>query len=185
MKIVVGLGNPGDEYERTRHNIGFMVLDCLARQENLTFSRRKFSSLIAEGFIEGADTILLKPLTYVNESGGAVKAVLKWFEVEVSDLLILCDDFVLPLGELRFRARGSSGGHNGLKSVSAHLGTEVFSRLRMGIGSPGRRPPADYVLDNFKKAEIETLEKMISRAADAVRFWLKSDINECMNIFNG
>ena len=185
MKIVVGLGNPGDEYEMARHNVGFMVLDCLAREEGLAFSKKKFRSFIAEGFIEGADTILVKPLTYVNESGSAVRTALEWFEVKVPDLLILCDDFALPLGQLRFRAKGSSGGHNGLKSVAAHLGTEGFSRLRIGIGSPGRRQPADYVLDNFKKAERETLKGMISSAADAVRLWLKSDINECMNVFNG
>jgi len=185
MKLVVGLGNPGDEYLGTRHNAGFEVLDRLAQSEGFAFSRKKFSSLTAKGVIEGVDTVLLKPLTYVNESGRAVRGALDYLGISIRELLVVCDDFALSLGRLRFRARGSSGGHNGLKSVAEHLGTEEFARLRMGIGYPGGTEPADYVLKKFKRSERKRAGLMIEEAEKAVRFWLKSDINECMNRFNG
>jgi PTH1 family peptidyl-tRNA hydrolase len=182
MRLVVGLGNPGEEYVGARHNLGFEVLDRLA--EGRAFEKRKYRSLIARREIDGVETALLKPLTYVNRSGRAVRAAVVGFKLEKDALLIVCDDFSLPLGRLRFRARGSSGGHNGLASIAEHLGTEEYGRLRVGIGGPGRMDPADYVLRRFKKAERETVEQMTQDAADAVRFWLKSDIHECMNRFN-
>jgi PTH1 family peptidyl-tRNA hydrolase len=184
MKLVVGLGNPGEEYARMRHNVGYAVIDRLAESEGIAFSRKKFSSLMAEGVIEGTVTVLLKPLTYMNESGRAVREAVQYLALSSEQFLIVCDDLALPLARLRFRARGSSGGHNGLKSVARELGSDRFERLRIGIGGPGRMDPEKYVLRRFKRAELKTVEEMIEDAQAAVRYWLSSDIQECMNRFN-
>ena len=184
MKLVVGLGNPGAKYHGTRHNIGFAVVDELARRRNVVFETAPADALIAR--VRGADPILLaKPLTFMNESGVAVVALARYFKVELPDLLVVLDEVQLPLAKLRARPRGSAGGHNGLKSIIQHLGTEV-ARLRIGVGrGDSRRELADHVLTRFDADEVADVERMTERAADAAEMFITSGIAAVMNGFNG
>ena len=183
MKAIVGLGNPGPKYRGTRHNIGFAVLDELARRAGLEFEAAPVDALIARW--RSADTLLAKPLTFMNASGEAVGGLLRYFKIDVADLLVVVDEAQLPLARLRARARGSAGGHNGLKSVIAHLG-EDFPRLRVGVGrGDARRDLADHVLAKFDKDEAADVERMIARAADAAEMFITSGIAAVMNGFNG
>lgn len=172
MFIIVGLGNHGSEYENTRHNIGFAVIDSIAAQWHLTFKHSKSEYLMTHKSIAGKDLILIKPLTYMNNSGLAVQEVLHRYEAGIDDLLIIVDDFHLPLGNIRFRKRGSAGGHNGLASIIYTLGTEQFSRLRCGIGSESmprpNEPTSDFVLSPFSDFEKDKTKQMILAARDAV-----------------
>jgi PTH1 family peptidyl-tRNA hydrolase len=187
MKLVVGLGNPGREYEETRHNAGFLVLDYLAREEGLTFTRSKFQALLARGSIAGTDVLLVKPLTYMNLSGLAVAGLLRWYKLDSRpDLLVVSDDLDLPLGRLRVRMRGSHGGQRGLLSIINELGSAEFTRLRLGIGRPGESEDAkEHVLSTFDPQEEPMLDEVILAAADAVRTWLSQGPIETMNRFNG
>ena len=187
MKLVVGLGNPGREYEETRHNAGFLVLDYLAREEGLTFTRSKFQALLARGSIAGTDVLLVKPLTYMNLSGLAVAGLLRWYKLDSRhDLLVVSDDLDLPLGRLRVRMRGSHGGQRGLLSIINELGSAEFTRLRLGIGRPGESEDAkEHVLATFDPQEEPMLDEVILAAADAVRTWLSQGPIETMNRFNG
>ncbi len=187
MKLVVGLGNPGREYEETRHNAGFLVLDYLAREEGLTFTRSKFQALLARGSIAGTDVLLVKPLTYMNLSGLAVAGLLRWYKLDSRhDLLVVSDDLDLPLGRLRVRMRGSHGGQRGLLSIIKELGSAEFTRLRLGIGRPGESEDAkEHVLSTFDPQEEPMLDEVILAAADAVRTWLSQGPIETMNRFNG
>jgi len=184
LKLVVGLGNPGAKYHGTRHNIGFAVVDELARRRNVVFETAPADALIAR--VRGADPILLaKPLTFMNESGVAVVALARYFKVELPDLLVVLDEVQLPLAKLRARPRGSAGGHNGLKSIIQHLGTEV-ARLRIGVGrGDSRRELADHVLTRFDADEVADVERMTERAADAAEMFITSGIAAVMNGFNG
>lgn len=184
MKLVVGLGNPGSKYRGTRHNVGFAVLDELARRSGVEFESAPADALIAK--IRGSDPVLLaKPLTFMNLSGGAVGGLLRYFKVEPADLLVVVDEAQLPLGKLRARARGSAGGHNGLKSVIAHIGEE-FSRLRLGVGrGDARRDLADHVLSKFDPDEMPEVERMTTRAADASELFVTGGIAAVMNQYNG
>ena len=191
MKAVFGLGNPGSRYKGTRHNIGFEVLDELARRAALTFETAPSDALVARwraGGVElprSTDTLLVKPLTYMNNSGQAISDLIRYFKIEIADLLVIVDEVQLPLGRLRARARGSAGGHNGLKSVIAHLGEE-FSRLRIGVGrGDSRRDVADHVLAKFEKDEVEEAARMVNRAADAAQMFVTDGIAAVMNQFNG
>ncbi|MBI5020891.1 MAG: aminoacyl-tRNA hydrolase [Ignavibacteriales bacterium] len=172
MFIIVGLGNYGSEYENTRHNIGFEVIDSIAEYLHLTFKRAKSRYLTTHTSIAGRDIRLVKPLTYMNNSGLAVQEVLHKYEASIEDLLIIVDDFYLPLGRIRFRKRGSDGGHNGLASIIYTLGTEQFSRLRCGIGSESmpkqNEPKSDFVLSTFSDFEKDKTKQMILAARDAV-----------------
>ena len=189
MKLVVGLGNPGSQYKGTRHNVGFEVVDELARRASVAFESAPAEALMArwrrteDG--RANDLLLVKPLTFMNLSGQAVGELARYFKIDVADLLIVVDEVHLPLGRLRARARGSAGGHNGLKSVIAHLGDE-FSRLRVGVGRGGdQRNLADHVLSRFEKDEREEVERMTTRAADAAEMFIASGIEAVMNAFNG
>jgi len=183
MKAVVGLGNPGAKYKGTRHNVGFEVIDELARRAGIGFESAPADALIAKW--RASDTLLVKPLTFMNLSGQAIGELTRYFKIEIPDLLVIVDEAQLPLGRLRARARGSAGGHNGLKSVIAHLGDE-FSRLRIGVGrGEQERDLADHVLAKFDKHEAAEVERMTTRAADAAEMFITSGIEAVMNGFNG
>ena len=186
MKAIVGLGNPGTKYRGTRHNVGFDVVDEVARRASVGFESAPADALIAKW--RQMDVLLVKPLTFMNLSGQAVGELQRYFKVEVADLLIVVDDVDLPVGKLRARARGSAGGHNGLKSLIAHLGDE-FPRLRVGVGrgpdGEPRRDLADHVLSRFAADEISEVERMTVRAADAAEMFIASGIAAVMNAFNG
>jgi len=185
VKAIVGLGNPGAQYKGTRHNVGFAVLDELARRASVEFESAPADALMARWRRTDEPVLLVKPLTYMNLSGQAVGELSRYFKIEPVDLLIVVDEVQLPLGRLRARARGSAGGHNGLKSVIAHLG-DNYGRLRLGVGrGDSRRDLADHVLARFDKDEAADAERMISRAADAAETFITSGIAAVMNQFNG
>ena len=184
MKIVVGLGNPGDQYARTRHNIGWMVVDRLADRAGWAGrGRTKDASAVVSGRFQGLDLMLVKPLTFMNESGLAVRKVLAREHAPREDLLVVADDFALPFGKLRFREGGGPGGHNGLASIIDELGTEKFSRLRVGIGAPGRGF-IDHVLSRFEPDERQRMGELLDAAADAVETWARVGTNKAANQHN-
>ena len=184
MKLIVGLGNPGGKFRGTRHNIGFAVIDELARRGGVAFDTAPVEALVAK--VRGADPVLLaKPMTFMNASGEAVGGLARYFKIEPADVLVIVDEAQLPLGKLRARARGSAGGHNGLKSLIAHLG-EQFARLRIGVGRGGQqRDLADHVLARFEVEEAAEVERMTTRAADASQMFVTSGIEAVMNAYNG
>ena len=187
MKLIVGLGNPGREYRDTRHNVGFMVVDEIARRHGIDWASgpsQLAETLIGKRF--GAEPMMLaKPLTYMNNSGDAVAGLVRYFDVNHDDLIVVVDEAALPFGRLRARPRGSAGGHNGLKSIIERLGTTEFSRLRLGVGrGDGRRDLADHVLARFERGEQADLETLITRAADAAEMFAAEGISKVMNAFN-
>jgi len=187
VKLLVGLGNPGREYRETRHNVGFLVIEEIARRHALAFSMAP--SQVPETFVAkryGTDPWLVaKPLTYMNRSGDAVAALAGYYDVAPQDLLVVYDDIDLPFGRLRARARGSAGTHNGMRSVVSCLGTTEFPRLRLGVGrGDSRRELADHVLAIFERDERDALESFISRAADAAEMFAVEGIEKAMNIYN-
>jgi peptidyl-tRNA hydrolase, PTH1 family len=185
VKLIVGLGNPGAQYKGTRHNIGFAVIDEIARRAAVGFESAPAEAVIAKWRRPEGGALLAKPLTFMNLSGQAVGEIARYFKVDVPDVLIVVDEVQLPLGRLRARARGSAGGHNGLKSVIAHLGDD-FSRLRIGVGrGEQQRDLADHVLSRFEKEEAAEVERMTTRAADAAEMFITSGIEAVMNAFNG
>jgi len=185
VKMVAGLGNPGAQYKGTRHNAGFAVVDELARRGSVMFESAPADALIAKWRRSDETVLLVKPLTFMNLSGQAIGELRRYFKIDLADLLIVVDEVQLPLGKLRARARGSAGGHNGLKSVIAHLGDE-FSRLRVGVGrGEGQRNLADHVLSRFEKDEAAEVERVTTRAADAAEMFITSGIGAVMNTFNG
>ena len=184
MKLVIGLGNPGSQYAETRHNIGWMVLDRLAdRAGRSGRGRQRDASESIQLRYKGMDLILAKPLTYMNASGSAVKKLMVRDRVPLVDLLVVADDFALPFGKLRFREAGSHGGHNGLRSIIEELGTEKYSRLRVGIGEPGRGA-VDHVLSKFATDERTRLPILLDAAADAVEAWAREGTSKAANRFN-
>jgi len=185
MKVVVGIGNPGRQYHRTRHNVGFDVLEMLARADGIDIAKRRFDALLGEGKISGEDVVLVKPQTFVNDSGSAVRRVLDWWKLPVEELLVVCDDVNLPIGRLRFRREGSAGGHHGLESVIAHLGTEAFQRLRVGIGRRGEEDLVGHVLGRFTRSERKVMDEACAEAARGITVWVLHGIDECMSQFNG
>ncbi len=184
MRAVVGLGNPGARYAETRHNLGFMALDALARRPRLGWSSEKdYRHALAS--CEGQEVVLIKPMTFMNDSGLAVSRALARFGAGPDDLLVIVDDAHLPLGRIRLRRGGSHGGHNGVRSVIRDLGTEAFPRLRMGIGpAPGGEEMISFVLEAFHSHEREAVAEMVDRAADAVRLFLRDGLDKAMNAFN-
>jgi len=187
VKLIVGLGNPGREYRDTRHNVGFMVVDEVARRHGIDWASAPSQiaeTLIAKRF--GDEPVMVaKPLTYMNNSGDAVAGLVRYFNVNHDDLFVVVDEAALPFGKLRARARGSAGGHNGLKSIIERLGTTEFSRLRLGVGrGDGRRDLADHVLARFERGEQADLETLITRAADAAEMFAAEGISKVMNAFN-
>jgi PTH1 family peptidyl-tRNA hydrolase len=185
--LIVGLGNPGKEYRETRHNVGFMVADELARRHRLTWAMAPGQvpeTFVAKRFGEPA-WMLAKPLTFMNRSGEAVAALARYYDIAASDLLIVVDEVALPFTRLRARARGSAGGHNGLKSIIGSLGSTEFPRLRLGVGrGDARRNLADHVLAKFEKGETADLEMLISRAADAAEMFAVAGIEKVMSTYN-
>jgi len=186
MKLVVGLGNPGPRYAGTRHNIGFDVLDYLAAAPGVGRWRSRFEAQVTEA-VEGAEQVLLmKPETFMNLSGRAVRAAVDFYKLAATDLLVVCDDIALPLGKLRVRAKGSDGGQKGLRSIQEHLSTADYPRLRIGVGAPGQHlDAADHVLSRFKPAERTAVEEAVAQAAQAVLLWVRQGIDVCMNRVNG
>jgi PTH1 family peptidyl-tRNA hydrolase len=184
MKIVIGIGNPGEEYAHTRHNVGFDVVDLLAARHGVQCGRHKFHALIGECQMAGEPVLLAKPVTFVNESGLAVREILDWHKAAASQVMVVCDDVNLPLGKLRIRPKGSSGGHKGLKSIEAHLGAPDFARLRIGIGASPSPELINHVLSRFAKPEQPVMDEAKGLAADAVELWIQSGLDACMNRFN-
>jgi PTH1 family peptidyl-tRNA hydrolase len=184
-KLVVGLGNPGSKYEGTRHNIGFEVVDLLARGGAGATFTRKFDGLLAETEINYQRVLLLKPLTFMNLSGRSVRQALGFYKIESADLLVICDDLNLPLGKLRLRPGGSDGGQKGLRDIAAQLGTDEFPRLRVGIGDRGPIDATDFVLTRFRAAERPAIDDALIAASQAVAVWATRGIAAAMNEFNG
>lgn len=184
MKVVVGLGNPGSRYAATRHNVGWLVVDRIADRAGWDGrGRQRDSSSIVMGRYRGLDLTLAKPLTYMNDSGLAVRKVLAREHAPLHDLLVIADDFALPFGKLRFREGGGHGGHNGLRSIIDEMGTEKFSRLRVGIGDPDR-DARDHVLSTFAADESQRLDELLDAAADAVEGWARDGTSKAANRFN-
>lgn len=186
MKLVVGLGNPGLKYEGTRHNVGFDLVDRLVRETGALAPRSKFDGEVWECSLEGERSLLLKPYTFMNRSGVSVRKAVDFYQIPVSELVVVCDDFNLPLGQLRMRSGGSDGGQNGLADVIRTMGTQEFARLRVGIGPvPERWNAADFVLGKFSADERNEAALQVARAADAVRMWATQGTLPTMNRFNG
>lgn len=180
MKLIVGLGNPGKEYENTRHNIGFMVVDNIAKKMNVQLNEKKFNGI----FYKDADFILAKPLTYMNNSGDFVQAIMQFFQINPNDILVIQDDLDIDLGKATIRQKGSAGGHNGIKSIIEKIGTNEFKRLKIGIGR-GSDNVINYVLSKFTFADTEILSKIIEASSEAAISFLFNDINFVINKFNG
>ena len=184
MFLIVGLGNPGREYENTRHNIGFAALDVMAEKYNIDINRKKFKGEYGEGFINGHKVMLLKPYTYMNLSGESVREVMDFYKLTSDDVLVIYDDISLDVGRLRIREKGSAGGHNGIKSIIANIGTDVFSRIKVGVGKP-QGDLVKHVLGTFSKEDREGLNKVLEVVAMASETIIKEDAKEAMNKFNG
>lgn len=183
--LVVGLGNAGPRYAANRHNVGFRCLEGLAAAHGLSFQKRQKRARVALGSVEGRRVVLAKPQTFMNESGPPVAALARFYKVPLERVLVVHDDLDLPLGTLRLRPGGSSGGHRGVKSVIQHLGGQEFPRLRLGIGRPpGRMDPAAYVLQDFSAQEEELLDEALERAVAAIETWLNDGIDAAMTRFN-
>lgn len=184
MHLIVGLGNPDEKYARTRHNIGFMVVDRLAERLGGPTFRRHCRSLVAELRCRGERVILAKPQTYMNRSGQAVQALLGWYKVQPEMLLVVYDDMDLPLGRLRLRAEGSAGTHNGMRSIVACLGRQDIPRLRVGIGAASDREATAHVLGGFRPEEMEEVERSLCLAVEAVETVIESGLETAMNKYN-
>lgn len=185
MKLLVGLGNPGSAYDGTRHNVGFEVLEILARRAGSPVRRQRFQSETAQAGIRGCTALLLWPLTWMNLSGSAVLAARDFYKIEQGDILVICDDFNLAAGTIRMRPSGSAGGQNGLSDILRRLGGQDVPRLRVGIGPvPAAWKPADFVLGRFSAAERESLGPVLERAADAAEDWVAVGIQAAMNRYN-
>ena len=186
QNIIAGLGNPESKYDKTRHNIGFRLIDELAVRNGITFSDRKHNGLVGKGIISGEKVILLKPLTYMNLSGECVGPAADYYKVEPENVIILFDDISLDVGRIRIRKKGSAGGHNGIKSIIAHLGSENFPRLKFGVGDkPKEMDLADYVLGRFSSQDEATVSEGIKRACEAVECMIGEGCDAAMNKYNG
>lgn len=186
MYIIAGLGNPGREYQNTRHNIGFDVIDRLAGEENIDVLEKKHKAVIGKGVIAGQKCILAKPQTFMNLSGESVRALLDYYKAdESSELIVISDDISLDVGQIRVRKKGSAGGHNGLKNIIAHLGHDSFIRVKMGVGEkPKGWDLVDYVLGRFSAPEREAMDEAAKRAAEAIRVIISQGADVAMNEFN-
>ena len=188
-QLIVGLGNPGSNYEKTRHNVGFMAIDKLARVWQISLSEnRKFQGIVGEGTYSGNKIRLLKPTTFMNNSGQSIRAVLNWYKLSPESVLVIYDDMDLPLGKIRLRLSGSAGGQNGMKSAIAHLGTQTFPRLRIGIGSPkadlGDKDAVSHVLGSFSGAEAKLIPDVLDLTVGAIELSLKQGVEKAMSLYN-
>ncbi len=185
MKLLVGLGNPGLRYERTRHNVGFMVVDALAGELGVTIKKKQGSALLGKGFISGKGILLAKPQTFMNRSGDAVLELLNFYRDTIEDLIVIHDDLDIDLGRLRFRDGGGTGGHNGLKSITARLNSADYARLKIGIGRPhGEMEVDSFVLSNFSVPESEVIANVVKTAAAGLKTWCWDGLEKAMNDFN-
>ena len=185
MKMIVGLGNPGKKYENTKHNIGFMVVDRLAAEQGVTFKKNPFEAEVADYFVNGEKILLVKPTTFMNESGRAVGPLMAYFGVELTELVVVADDLDMGMGKLRLRQKGSAGGHNGLKSIISHIGTQEFNRIKIGIGRPNGKTVVNHVLSTFNQEEATVIADSVARAAEADDdFVADNDFLNTMNRFN-
>ena len=186
MYIIAGLGNPKREYDNTRHNIGFALIDALADQYNISVMDMKHKALTGKGMINGQKVILVKPLTFMNLSGESIRPISDYYKIDTAkELIVISDDISLPPGQIRIRKKGSAGGHNGLKNIIQHLGNEEFQRIRIGVGEkPKGYDLADYVLGHFSKEEQPLMQEGIKRAMEAAAMMLEGDIDRAMNEFN-
>jgi PTH1 family peptidyl-tRNA hydrolase len=185
MKCIVGLGNPGKQYEHTRHNVGFEVIAELSRLFTIPLDQSKHKGLYGIGFYKGEKVLLLKPLTFMNLSGESIRAVTDYYQIAIEDIIVIYDDLDLPVGKMRLRQKGSAGGHNGIKSTIAHLGTQEFNRIRIGIDRPpkGMKVP-DYVLGHFLKEEQAVVIDAVKKSAAACDMWLDKPFLQVMNEYN-
>ncbi len=185
MKCIVGLGNPGKKYEQTRHNIGFMVIEELAKRNDWKLNKKKFNGKFSLDKVDGEKVILLEPQTFMNLSGESLRPLMEFYDMTINDIIIIYDDLDLPTGKIRLRQKGGHGGHNGIRSIIDQLGTKEFKRVRVGIGRPTTPIPVpDYVLGKFNKEEDEDALASIKKAADACELWLRKPFQEVMNEFN-
>lgn len=185
MYLIAGLGNPTKEYERTRHNAGFSVIDVLADRYGIDVSEKKHKGLCGKGIIEGERVLLLKPQTFMNLSGESLRAAVDFYKLEPQDIIVIYDDISLPPGQLRIRLKGSAGGHNGIKNIIAHLGTQEFPRIKVGVGEkPPRMDLADYVLGRFSKEDQPLMDGAFKEAAEAAVMMMKDGPDRAMNHFN-
>ncbi|MBI1375456.1 MAG: aminoacyl-tRNA hydrolase [Phycisphaera sp.] len=188
MKLIVGLGNPGAEYRSTRHNAGFMALERLAERHGLDGPKSKFHAAVVEGRIGNETVMLMQPMTFMNRSGLAVGDAVRFYKLPIEDVLVVVDDTALPVGSIRVRSSGGTGGHNGLADIQRVLGSNKYARLRVGIGEPKigehRIPLKDYVLGPFTDDQLDALPSALRKACDAIECWLASDVYETMNRFN-
>lgn len=186
MKLLIGLGNPGPQYEYTRHNVGFRVVDKLAARMGLKWTERRNRAVLASGTIGSEKVVLVKPITFMNLSGEAVAELVRWYKVQTEDLLVICDDLDLPIGKVRLRSKGSAGGHNGLENIIRHLHTDQFTRLRVGIGRPSdnRIDGADYVLSMPSGDECILLDAGEDRGVEAIQMLVAQGVYTTMNLIN-
>ena len=184
MKLIVGLGNPGKEYENTRHNAGYRFLDSYAKSKNLEFNKSKFKGKYAEFNYNGEKVILLKPEKYMNLSGEVIKDYLNFFKIDIDDILIICDDLDTEAGTIKLRYKGSSGGHNGLKNIENHLGTNEYKRIKIGISNDKDKDRIDYVIGNVSKSELEKLNSVNALAPTLLDDYLKLTFDNLMNKYN-
>ena len=186
MFLIVGLGNPGKQYENTRHNVGFDAIDVLVDEYRITYSGKQHKAMYGKGVIEGQKVILAKPLTYMNLSGKAVRAMVDYYKIDPeTELLVIFDDISLAPGNIRIRKKGSAGGHNGIKSIITHLGTQNFQRIKVGVGEkPKNWDLADYVLGAFSKDDRKLIDEALERSAKAAALIVQGEIDEAMNLYN-
>lgn len=184
MKLIVGLGNPGREYENTRHNCGFMAIDYLADELGVSVNQAKFKGLYTKTKIDGEDVILLKPQTYMNLSGESVQEVMNFFKISKEDVLVIYDDLDLPVGKIRIRANGSAGGHNGIKSLIAHMNGQDFKRIRIGIDRHPYIPVVDYVLGKFTSEELVSLKEALKLSSTVAKAFVTTDFHKVMSLYN-
>jgi PTH1 family peptidyl-tRNA hydrolase len=184
VKLIVGLGNPGPRYANNRHNVGYQVVERLAQQHQLSLSRTMLKARVTSGCIAGEKIVLARPLTFMNLSGQAVRPLLHWYRLDLSELLVVHDDLDLPLGRIRLRSRGGSGGHKGMRSIIQALNSEEFPRLRIGIGRPVRGEPQDYVLQDFSTEQLITMAEAYDRAVAALERFISTGITAAMREFN-
>lgn len=186
MYIIAGLGNPTAQYQGTRHNVGFDVIDKLADRYNISVEGRKSRALVGKGIIEGQKVLLVKPQTFMNLSGESIRGLVDYYKIDPeTELLVVYDDISLDVGQLRIRKKGSAGGHNGIKNIIAQLDTQVFARIKVGVGEkPKGYDLADYVLGHFSKAEREMMEEGYENALEAIKLFLNDEIDQAMNLYN-
>jgi peptidyl-tRNA hydrolase, PTH1 family len=185
MKLIIGLGNPGKQYEETRHNVGFKVIDDLSSELQIPLDKSKYNGVYGVGHSAGEKIILVKPLTYMNLSGECVRPLMDFYDIDVEDIIVIYDDLDIPVGKIRIRTKGSAGGHNGIKSMIQHLGTQEFKRIRIGVDRPNNGMKiTDYVLGLFNPEEKAGIDQSIKQSTKACEKWLTTEFLQVMNEFN-